>query len=136
MNVRLLPVLLLAAIPACGIFGSDPDEDEDTCQNRDPVLGCLDDPGRDIIVTAVNAGGQPVHLFLGTGIGTNETFPCCQVSAGGSRAVTLQLHVGGRVNITAGRNGNIIQTSHCTVTQGQFDSRTKTITWNDPGFSC
>ena len=70
-------------------------------------------------VRLVNTESEAVHLFK-----ENESFPCCQVEAGGAREVTVTWF--DRINddtdntftheFRAGRNGAIVSTRACTVT--------------------
>lgn len=124
MSRRTLPLLALAAVlSACGIFGSD-----DPCRGVvDPVLGCLDDPGREITVRFTNATADSIHLFAGP-----ETFPCCRFAPGESDASGHRPVVapGEAISLTAGRNQIVTVTSLCRVSQAQYDNRTATFVYD------
>ena len=90
-----------------------------------------EDPGREITITIRNSDAQPVHLFVKT-----ESFPCCQVLQGSSRQFTETLTVGSRFEVRAGRNGTLLNSTNCSITQANFDSRSKTVTFLGNGWSC
>ena len=125
---RLFPIVMLL----WGCWGSD--DHHRGCDPGvpfDPVLGCLNDPGREITITLANVDAQPTHLFLG-----DETFPCCQVAAGGGRQLVGIHAVGGQYRATAGRNGAVIVGITCTITQVNFDQRRAGAAFTGTGWTC
>lgn len=97
---------------------------------------CVGDPQAPehgiIDVDLVNGDQAPVHLFVG-----GETFPCCQVQAGGSRrASNLDVVEGRSVEFRAGRNGEILATASCRVVRSLSIETTPTVTWTGQGLVC
>ncbi len=132
MAIRLVSALSIVLLTAaCGLFSSGDDEDDCPFGMFDPVLGCTEDPGREITVRLTNGDSEAVHLFTGLG----ENFPCCRVEPGETRELVEAVVVGSQFRLTAGRNGTKFNTRTCNVTQAHFDSRSFNVSWNG-NWSC
>jgi hypothetical protein len=117
-NARVLMLLLPLLFAGC--FGDD-----------DQPIG----PTQSQIVTVIleNKDNQPAHLFSAW---HSESFPCCQVAPGGDRSVKLSTQQGDDVEVSAGRNGQIISTKNCQVTVQHVSSHFLTATYRSSGWSC
>ena len=79
------------------------------------IASCHEDPEYvNQVVRLVNNDDTPVHLFTDV---NHETFPCCQLAAGGSREITFshEKEAHGSTSFSAGRNGTILTTVACTL---------------------
>jgi len=104
-------------------------------------VGCFGDddepiaPTQSQIVTVIleNKDNQPAHLFSAW---HSESFPCCQVAPGGDRSVQLSTQQGYDVEVSAGRNGQILTTKKCNVTVQHVSSHFLTATYRSSGWTC
>lgn len=81
-------------------------------------------------MTLNNLDSTPVHMFS-----PGETFPCCQLNAGGARSVTVRYEVGASTGIqfSAGRNGVIGATTTCRPLNGGAFPSTASVNYTSSG---
>jgi hypothetical protein len=91
----------------------------------------LSSPKQDIEIRLVNLDDLPVHLFL-----DGQTFPCCQVPAGGSRIEHRMLALLDGVNVSAGRNGDILTRDACLLTANSNPEGKVSILYSSAGLAC
>jgi hypothetical protein len=122
-------VILVASCDACG----DPTSESAACNDFDPATGCQDDEAAPIDIAMRNNSTQNVHLFL---VDRGETFPCCQTPPGLAREIIGYLYLdGANVTVAAGRNGAILETKSCQISESEFDTGKKIFIWNN-SLSC
>lgn len=109
-------LLILAALLASG-----------ACGNKNDLTGA---DQVTLSIRLVNGDVLPTHLF-----GAGETFPCCQVAAGGNRTLTESLRRGTTRSYQAGRNGEILASVSCRVDLAST-GETVSVTWNGTALAC